>query len=78
MANAIYEKSPVGRASVQWGGRPRPPTEMAARDGRPTNTLYFFIFRCVREEMTVRKKLRRAVIANAKSIFRSRHPSNPP
>ena len=28
----------VGRASVPWGGRPRPPTDLAARDGRPTNT----------------------------------------
>ena len=34
----------VGRASVQWGGRPRPPTEMAARDGRSTNTSYFSSF----------------------------------
>jgi hypothetical protein len=46
MANAIYEKSPVGRASVQWGGRPRPPTEMAARDGRPTNTSHFYFSVC--------------------------------
>jgi hypothetical protein len=21
---------------TQWGGRPRPPTDLAARDGRPT------------------------------------------
>jgi hypothetical protein len=28
----------VGLASGQWGGRPRPPTDMAARDSRPTNT----------------------------------------
>ena len=34
---SLYENSSVGRASVQWGGRPRPPTDMAARDGRPTN-----------------------------------------
>ena len=33
----LYENSSVGRASVQWGGRPRPPNAMAARDGRPTN-----------------------------------------
>ena len=26
----------VGRASVPWGGRPRPPTSRAARDGRST------------------------------------------
>jgi hypothetical protein len=51
----------VGRASAQWGGRPRPPTDMAGRDGRPTITLFFFTFRCVCEEMTVRMKLRRAV-----------------
>ena len=38
MANAIYENSSVGMASVQWGGRPRPPTDMADRDGHPTNT----------------------------------------
>ena len=37
----LYENSSVGRASVQWGGRPRPPTDMAARDGRPTNTSHF-------------------------------------
>ena len=35
----LYENSSVGRASVQRGGRPRPPTNMAARDGRPTNTV---------------------------------------
>jgi hypothetical protein len=40
----LYENSSVGRASVQWGGRPRPPTDMAARDGRPTNTSYFSSF----------------------------------
>jgi hypothetical protein len=40
----LYEKSSVGRASAQWGGRPRqwggrprPPTFMPARDARPTN-----------------------------------------
>jgi hypothetical protein len=37
----LYENSSVGRASVQWGGRPRPPTDMAARDGRPTNPVIF-------------------------------------
>jgi hypothetical protein len=35
----LYENSSVGRASAQWGGRPRPPTDMAARDGPPTNTV---------------------------------------
>ena len=40
----LYENSSLGRASVQWGGRPRPPTNMAARDGRPTNTIYFSFF----------------------------------
>ena len=30
-----YDHNPVRRASVPWGGRPRPPTDMAARDGRP-------------------------------------------
>ena len=44
LANGIYENSPVGWASVQWGGRPRPPTDMAARDGRPTNISYFSSF----------------------------------
>jgi hypothetical protein len=48
-----YEKSSVGRASVQWGGRPRPPTDMAARDGPPHQSQLFFIFRCIREEMIV-------------------------
>jgi len=47
----LYENSLVGRASVQWGGRPRPPTDMAARDGRPTGISQFFMFRCVRKEM---------------------------
>ena len=34
---SLYENSSVGRASVQWGGRPRPPTDMAAK-GRPPIT----------------------------------------
>jgi hypothetical protein len=50
----LYKNSLVGRASVQWGGRPRPPTDMAARDGRPTNTSHFFMYLCVRKEMIVR------------------------
>jgi hypothetical protein len=37
-------KKLAGRASLQWGGRPRPPTNMAARDGRPTNTSHFSSF----------------------------------
>ena len=49
----LYENSLVGRASVQWGGRPRPPTDWAARDGRPTDISHFFMFRCVRKEMIV-------------------------
>ena len=40
----FIENISVGRASVQWGGRPRPPTDMAARDGRPTNTSHFSSF----------------------------------
>jgi len=40
----LYENISVGRASMQWGGRPRPPTDMAARDGRPTNTSHFSSF----------------------------------
>jgi len=40
----LDENSSVGRASVQWGGRPRPPTDVAARDGRPTNTSHFSSF----------------------------------
>ena len=40
----LYENISVGRASVQWGGRPRPPTDIAARDGRPTNTSHFSSF----------------------------------
>jgi hypothetical protein len=40
----LDENSSVGRASVQWGGRPRPPTDMAARDGRPTNPSHFLSF----------------------------------
>ena len=36
----LYESRPRwGKGqSVQWGGRPRPPTAMTARDGRPINT----------------------------------------
>jgi len=37
---------------TQWGGRPRPPTDMAARDGRSTNTSHFIV-RWVRKEMIV-------------------------
>ena len=48
----LLENSSVGRASVQWGGRPRPPTDRAARDGRPQH-YPFFIFCCVRKEMIV-------------------------
>ena len=33
----LYEKNPVG-------GRPRPPTILAARDGRPTKTSHFLSF----------------------------------
>jgi hypothetical protein len=40
----LYENISVGRASVHRGGRPRPPTDMAARDGRPTNTSHFSSF----------------------------------
>jgi hypothetical protein len=29
---------------MQWGGRPRPPTDMAARDSLPTNTSHFSSF----------------------------------
>jgi hypothetical protein len=49
----LYENSSVGRASVQWGGRPRLPTNMAARDGRPTNTSHFSSFVVIRKEMIV-------------------------
>ena len=48
-----YENSLVGRASVQWGGRPRPPTDMAGQGRLPHYHQPFFIFRCVRKEMTV-------------------------
>jgi hypothetical protein len=44
LSDDLYENISVGRASVQWGGRPRPPTDMAARDGRPTNTSHFSFF----------------------------------
>ncbi len=40
----LYENISAGRASVQWGGRPRPPTAIAARDGRPTNTSHLSSF----------------------------------
>jgi hypothetical protein len=47
----LYENSLVERASVQWGGRPRPPTDMAARDGHPTDISHVFMFHWVRKEM---------------------------
>jgi hypothetical protein len=31
----LYVNSSVGRASAQWGGRPRPPTDMAAGTAAP-------------------------------------------
>jgi len=43
MKNMKNEKKLGGRASVQWGGRPCPPTDMAARDGRPINTSHFHL-----------------------------------
>jgi hypothetical protein len=53
MANAMDENNSVGRASVQWGGRPRPPTDMAAMDGLPNNTSHLSSFRSVHEEMII-------------------------
>jgi hypothetical protein len=58
LINQLYDcsfikNSSVGRASVQWGGRPRPPTDMAARDGRPTNTSHFSFFFSGREKLIV-------------------------
>ena len=37
----FYENNLVGRASVQWGGRPRPPTDLAPRECRLTTTTNF-------------------------------------
>jgi hypothetical protein len=40
----LYVTIAVGRVSPQWGGRPRPPSSLAARDGPPTNTSHFLSF----------------------------------
>jgi hypothetical protein len=52
MITVLYENISVGRASVQWGGRPaRQPIWRPETVAPPTAA--FFIFHCVREEIIV-------------------------